>query len=388
MSQLPDFIGPAALGIKMGAILPGSNLKQMILDRIKECEKLGLTDEGDIICITESVVARAQKNFVSLNRVCKEISEKLDLKPEDNLGVLFPIISRNRFSLILKALARTVSRGQITLQLSFPTDEVGNQLIAEETLKRLNKTAQDTISYSEIEDSSFAHPITGVDYLQYYQQIIEKEGAEARIILCNRPEEIQNHNPKAVIAADIHSRHKTKKLIEKIVPNCITLDEICNQGRVSSPWGLLGSNLSAEDKLKLAPKNGDLFVKNLQQKLLDATGKKFHLLIYGDGAYKDPTTGIYELADPQTIFGATPELKNRFREGVKYKYLADKMHASGKDAREIEEMIAKEQQFSKKDFETEGTTPRKITDLLASLADLVSGSADAGTPVILVKNFL
>ncbi len=387
---LPYLVGPAAFGVKMGAIVSGTDLKKMTIERLKSLNQQGFVHDDDILCITESVVARAQDNYVSLDEVAKEVRENLDINSESNIGVVFPILSRNRFSLILKALARAVNEGTVTVQLSFPSDEVGNQILDEDILEDMGKGLDDTISYSELVEYDYRHQLTGVNYLTFYHQLITSEGAEANIFLSNDPCKIVDHEPDGVIAADIHTCTLTMDKIGNHHTNCITLKNICCHGECSSEWGLLGSNLSVEDRLKLLPKDSDIFVNQLQKGILEATGKKLHVMVYGDGAYKDPESGIYELADPCTTFGATDGLTNRYREGIKYKYLADKLNAKGKDVKEIEKAVEleKEKQREKDSFATEGTTPRQLTDVLASLADLVSGSADAGTPVVLVKNFL
>jgi len=383
-----DLIGPAASGLKMGPVVPGCDLTEMVINIIKKCESKGLVEDQDILCITESVVARAQNNYVTIDTIAEEIRDKLELKPDNNIGVLFPILSRNRFSMVLKAIARAVNRGKVTLQLSFPDDEVGNLIISRKQLEKLNIGPDGVIEYCDIKNSNFCHPITNVDYKKFYYDIIKEEGAEPHIILSNKPEELTNYNPDGIIVASIHRRNYDKKVLSDYTSDCITLQDICNTGDVSSKWGLLGSNLSVGEKLKLLPKDGDDFVLNLQKNIMKRVGIKLHILIYGDGAYKDPTTGIYELADPQTTFGITPELKNRMRQGIKYKYFADQLYNEGKDIKEIALMLNNKKKSNiEDDFETEGTTPRKLTDVLASLADLVSGSADAGTPLVLIKNF-
>lgn len=388
MSFLPDFIGPAAFGIRMGVVRPGSDLKNMIKEKILTCQEQNLLSPGDILCITESVVAKGENNYVPLKTITEQVKDLLELKEEDKLGVVFPITSRNRFSMILQALSRTVPKGEVIVQLSFPTDEVGNQIIHEDTLKVLGRGIQDILDDKELQEYPYQHPITGVNYVRYYKELIEAEGPEAKIILANNPEDILKYNPKGIIAADIHQRGKTLATLKKLQKNTITLQDICNKGPVSSPFGLLGSNLSCNDMLKLAPRDGDTFVQDLQEELLEATGIKFHIIIYGDGAYKDPITGIYELADPQTFFGLTKELEGLYRQGIKYKFMADKMSAEGKENHEIEAFLKEQKKVEKKDdFNAEGTTPRRLVDILASLADLLSGSADAGTPLILIKNF-
>lgn len=388
MSHLPSFVGPAALALHMGVVLPGCDLKKMILDTMRVCEKNHLLSTGDILCITESVVAKGENNYISLDEITREVKERLQLKETHTLGVVFPITSRNRFSMILRALARAVPKGEVVVQLSFPTDEVGNQIIDEKTFEDLGKSTGDVLLHQELESIPYYHPITGMNYIDYYRDIITEEGARAQIILANNPEAILEHTPHGIIVADIHQRHKTLASLKRKEKNIITLQDICNHGPISSPWGLLGSNLSVNNKLKLAPRDGETFVKELQREITNAIGKKLHIIIYGDGAYKDPVTGIYELADPQTFFGVTEELKGLYRQGVKYKFVADEMSAQGKSSQEIEAALIEQKRVEKKDdFKAEGTTPRRLIDILASLADLLSGSADTGTPLVLIKNF-
>ncbi len=392
--MLPDYIGPSACGLKMGVIVPGCDLTELILNTVKNCDRDGLLEDGDIICITESIVARAQNNFVTTESIAAEVRSKMGLKPDSRLGIIWPITSRNRFSLILRAFAQAVPEGEIIVQLPYPADEVGNQIIPPEFIKTLGKKDQDIIYREEFVDQGFVHPITGMDYPTFYENIVSEVGAKTTIYLSNDPRVIADFKPDGVIVANVHDRKQTHAAIVKAVPNCLTLQDFCNKrnsGQGWSEWGLLGSNLSADNRLKLAPREGDLFSAEVQKKIKDATGKCVEALIYGDGAYKDPSTGIYELADPQPVFGATAGFrKQKMRSGVKYKYLADLYLADGKDLPEIEALLSKHKNsYNGEENETSGgTTPRRLEDLVASLADLVSGSADAGTPVILVKRFL
>lgn len=385
MPGLPEYIGPMAFGVKMGVILPGMSIVDQVYDVLCRCHRDGLLGDGDIVCITESVVARAQNNYVTTGDIAREVREKLQLGPQGRVGVVFPIASRNRFSMILKGIAAAVPRGRVLVQLSFPRDEVGNQVVSPEFVGEMDK---DLITDSDLAGREFRHPITGVDYIQLYRDVIESTGAEPVVYLCNDPRRVLDYRPDGVIAADIHTRAATKAAINQVIDNCITLDELCSEGEACSEWGLLGSNMSAGDKLKLAPRNGRETVYALQERLADGLGVKVDVLIFGDGAYHDPSSGIFELADPSPAFAATEGL-NRFREGFKFKYLADYYYEQGKSAGEIEQILAE----SKKSglpldcLEKEGTTPRRLEDVLASLADLVSGSSDAGTPVVLIKGF-
>lgn len=387
MTDVPEYIGPMAMGLKMGVIVPGMDIVEETFSSLKRCHEDDLLDDGDVVCITESVVARAQDNYVKLEDVSDEIRDELELSEDDTIGVVFPITSRNRFSMILQAIAEAVPKGKVIVQMSYPCDEVGNQTISPEFVDRLEK---DVITMDEADPEVCIHPITKVNYIQFYKEIIEDAGAEPEIILCNDPKHICQYEPDGVIAADIHTREKTKEKIKEEMDNCISLDQICSEGEVCSEWGLLGSNMSSGERLKLAPKNGEKVLERLQDKVKEELGVNIEAIIYGDGAYKDPTSGIYELADPRPAVAATDGL-DHFRRGVKYKYLADKYHhEKDMDAGEIEDILEDKKKESKSEssMEKEGTTPRRMEDLLGSLADLVSGSADTGTPVILVKNFL
>ena len=390
MPKLPDYIGPVAFGVKMGVILPGTDLIGEITAVLKKAADDELLSACDVVCVTESVVARSQNNYVTIDRVAAEIKNKLQLAGASRIGVVFPILSRNRFSLILKAIARAAGGGEVVVQLSFPCDEVGNPVVATGALGDV-PCADGIIAYEKLDPACCVHPVTQVNYVEMYKEIIEKEGAKARVFLCDDPQAMLTFCPDGVIAADIHGREKTRaKLVAKGAQKVVTLQELCNEGEAASEWGLLGSNMSANDRLKLAPRNAGAFAKKLQAELLRATNLTLEVLVYGDGAYKDPSTGIYELADPMPVFGMTDGICGRYRMGVKYKYLADVCHAEGKTAAEIEAMLSAQsrEKYGQSDLLMEGTTPRRLEDVIASLADLVSGSADAGTPVVVVKGIL
>lgn len=392
LGRIPDYVGVLAFGIKMGVIVPGCNLVDMVGEALAKCHQDGLLDDGDTVCITESVVARAQNNYITVNDIAIEIKNKLNLKSNSKIGILFPILSRNRFSLILKGIAQAVPEGEVVIQLSYPSDEVGNQILPYDYAEENGKEYSDVITVDEIGENRFLHPITRVDYINLYKSIVEEAGGLAKIILSNDPTKITEFNLDAIVVANVHDRKRTLRKVSNLHPNCITLQEICNDDKAEawSEWGLLGSNMSSGDKLKLAPREADQFAVKIQSLVKEKLGKNIEVLVYGDGAYCDPSTRIYELADPQPAFGLTAGLKGRYRKGVKYKYIVDKMLDEGIELDTIEDSIEsiKQQDFEKNGFETEGTTPRKTEDLIASLADLISGSADAGTPMILVKGFL
>ncbi len=387
MIKMPDYVGALAFGLKMGVILPGMDIVEKVFEALEICHRDGLLDHGDVICVTESIVARAQNNYITIDDIAREIRGKLKLSPEGRVGVLFPIASRNRFSMILKGIARAVPGGEVVVQFSFPADEVGNEVVDAEFAESLDK---DPLTLADLEGAQFKHPLTGVNYLELYRDIITEVGAKAVIILSNDPRQILSYQLDGIIAADIHTRAKTKKTITADFDNCITLDEVCTTGEAHSEWGLLGSNMSAGERLKLAPREGMAVVRELQEKVSAELGINLQVMIYGDGAYLDPSSGIYELADPRAAFAVTDGL-NLIRQGLKYKYLADQcFHEEKKSAEEIEAIISagNNKDLPENCLEREGTTPRRMEDILASLADLVSGSADAGTPVVVIKGFL
>lgn len=391
MGILPDYIGVSAFGLKMGIIVPGSDLVAMIGEVLAKCARDGLLDDGDTVCVTESVVARAQNNYVTTADIAAEVRKILQLGPTGRIGVIFPILSRNRFALILKGLAAAVPQGEVVIQLSYPSDEVGNQLLPYDFHETLGKCEGELILLEELGKQRFLHPITKVDYIELYNQIVTAQGAACKLILCNDPLQIQNYGLDAVVVSNVHNRQRTQDKLEEQGIKCITLQDLCNTGTTSwSEWGLLGSNLSTADKLKLAPRDCDVLAGQIQDRVERDLGKRIEVIIFGDGAYCDPSTGIYELADPQPAFGMTKGLRGQYREGLKYKYVVDKMLEEGYDLKAITEHLnkLKNEAFDRTSIEAEGTTPRKSEDLLSSLADLVSGSADAGTPCILIKGFL
>ncbi len=381
-----DYIGVSAYGLRLGAITPDVNLNEEIMFLLNRCFDDGMLDDDDVLCVTESVVARSQGNYVTVDEIVEELHEEHGIKENYTLLVQFPITSRNRFSAILKAFARAVKNGRVIIQQSFPGDEVGNQVVEGELENGMVHDYEELKSNQELE---FNHPITGINYLELYQDIITEEMADHEIYLCNDPRALITEEIDAVIISSIHSRRKDKlevieraKQLSKFI-EVMDLTSICN-GEERSQWGLLGSNLSSGERIKLAPSKPFEFARNLKEEIKNELERDIEVIIYGDGAYKDPETGIYELADPVTAFGFTSGLEDKIRRGNKYKYIVDKYASEGYDQEEIERMIRGE----KVETEDEGTTPRKAKDLIASLADLISGSADEGTPLVLVKDFL
>ena len=363
MAFLPDYIGPAAFGVKLPVIQPGDNIENIVYSHLEKCAKDKLLNNNSIVCITESIVARSQNNYVNLDDIANDLSTKLKLKDDSHIGVLFPIASRNRFSAILSGIAKAVPNGVVYVQFSKGKDEVGN----------------------EIKN----HPITKMNYSELYKDIITQEGAVPFIIESDRYNEMYLEYLDGMLVSSIHTRNEDLNKIKKYFRNSITLQDICNEsvsGRDGwSEWGLLGSNLS-EGKLKLAPRDSEVLAINIQNRVKENLGKDIEVMVYGDGAYKDPSTGIYELADPVVAFGYTPNLEKQ-RDGVKYKYLTDKYLAQGLDKQEIEEIIKIESKelHEADSIKTGGTTTRPLKDIAGSLADLVSGSSDAGTPLVIIN---
>lgn len=390
MGKLPEYIGVSAFGIKMGVIVPGSDVVSLVYDSLVKCNQDGLLHDGDTVCVTESIVARAQNNYITAQDIAREVTDKLKINSRSKIGILFPILSRNRFAMVLKGIAGSVPEGKVVIQLSHPADEVGNQVLHHDFAESIGKCDTDVITLDEIGPDRFKHPITKVDYVELYREIVTEQGGAAEIIFSNDSAKIAEYDLDGIIIANIHQRARTYRKIKAAGHNCITLQQICNSGEAWSEWGVLGSNISSGDKLKLAPRHADEVAEKIQAKVKAGLGINVEVIIYGDGAYRDPSTGIYELADPQPAFGMTKGLAGKYRQGLKYKYMVDVLYDEGIDIDEIENSIEakKGETFAADCFETEGTTPRKAEDLMASLADLISGSADAGTPLVLVKGFL
>lgn len=392
MIGIPNYIGTFAFGVKMGVILPGDDLVEDVYKAVKKCAEDGLIENGDILCVTESVVARAQNNYVTKKEVAEEVKERLNLTEKDNLGILYPIASRNRFVPILESLAKAVHTGNITIQFSFPRDCVGNQLVPEDLDVQLNKDlSSEEISYDELRKVRFHHPATGIDYVKLYSKIVAREGARSNIFVSNNPKRITKYEPDGIIVSCIHEREKILREVRKVFDNAVTLRDLCNDPKKTawSEWGLLGCNLNSDDQIKLAPRESFEVAKTIQSKVWNGIRKRVEVVIYGDGAYKDPSTGIYELADPVCSFGHTNGINTK-RKGIKYKYFVGMMSSQGKSREEIEKRIEieKKKAFNIDDDSMEGTTPRKLEDIATSLADLVSGSADAGTPLVIIKNLM
>ncbi len=386
-------VGTIVRGIRTPIIKEGDNLKDIVVDSLmkaSESENFDFHDK-DVVAITEAVVSISDGNYATIDEVAKDVSNKFNSK---HIGIVFPILSRNRFALCLKAFARSMDK--ITMLLSYPADEVGNDILDKERLEQYNINPYvDVITEEEYINKfgDFKHIFTGVNMVDFYRDLVKKENCEIEFIFANHPEEILKYT-KNVIAADIHTREKTKKrLIQFGASKVLGLDEIMNKSidgsGYNSKYGLLGSNRATEEKIKLFPENGEKLINDIQNKLKELTGKTIEVMIYGDGAFKDPVGKIWELADPVVSPFYTSGLVGSPNE-LKLKYLSDNKFNNLR-GEELQKAIQKEIINKDKDLkgkiETQGTTPRRYTDLIGSLCDLTSGSGDKGTPVVLVQNY-
>ena len=385
-------VGTTSRGIRCPIIRQGDDLAQIVVTSVLEAaqsEGFRLNDR-DVVAVTESVVARAQGNYASVDAIAADVRKKLG---GGTVGVIFPILSRNRFAICLRGIARGCEK--IVLMLSYPSDEVGNELVSLDKLDEAGVNPYSDVlteaKYRELFGENL-HPFTMVDYVQYYADLIREEGCEAEIILANNPRTILEYT-KYVLTCDIHSRVRTKRILRSAGAEIVCgLDDILTESVDGSGYnekfGLLGSNKSTESTIKLFPKEcGDL-VADIQNRLLEATGKHMEVMVYGDGAFKDPVGKIWELADPSVSVAHTPGLEGTPNE-LKLKYLADNDFAglSGTALKEaIEERIRQKGDLAGS-MASQGTTPRRLTDLIGSLCDLTSGSGDKGTPIILVQGY-
>lgn len=386
-------VGTVVRGLRAPIINEGDDIVQIVVDTAINAAKVENYDirDKDIITITESIVARAQGNYATIDQIAKDIKIKFG---EDTIGVIFPILSRNRFSNILRGIARGAKK--IVLMLSYPSDEVGNHLvdIDELDVKGVNPWT-DTLSEKEFREhfGYKKHTFTGVDYIEYYKEIITNEGAVVEVIFSNNPKTIVNYT-KSVLACDIHSRFRTKRLVTAAGATTVySLDNILSEsvdGSGFNPqYGLLGSNKSTEESVKLFPHNCQPIVDAIAEKMKNATGKDVEVMIYGDGAFKDPVGKIWELADPVVSPAFTSGLGGTPNE-VKLKYLADNnfSHLRGEELQKaIKEHINNKNGDLVGSMESQGTTPRQLTDLIGSLSDLTSGSGDKGTPIIYIQGY-
>ena len=386
-------IGTVSRGVRAPIIRSGDDLARIVTESVFEASK----DAGfeirdrDIIAMTEAIVARAQGNYATIDHIAKDVKDKFK---EGTVGVIFPILSRNRFAICLKGIARGAKK--VILMLSYPSDEVGNHLVSLDLLDEKGvdpyRDVLDLKKYRELFGYE-KHRFTGIDYVEYYEELIRGEGAECEIIFANNPRAILDYTD-CVLNCDIHTRKRTKRiLLNNGAKTVYGLDEILNSpvngSGYNEHYGLLGSNKATEEQVKLFPRDCQSLVEDIQARVYEATGKRVEVMVYGDGAFKDPVGKIWELADPVVSPAYTSGLEGTPNE-LKLKYLADNDFASlSGDA--LKEAIKGE--IEKKDanlvgnMASEGTTPRQLTDLIGSLCDLTSGSGDKGTPIVYIQGY-
>lgn len=387
------FVGTTSRGIRLPIIKQGDDLVKAVVDSVlkaSETEPFAIHDR-DVIAITESVVARCQGNYATVDDIAKDVHDKFN---GGTIGVIFPILSRNRFAILLKGMARGVDK--IVLMLSYPSDEVGNALLTYDELdeKGVNPYS-DVLSLSKYRElfGHKVHEFTGVDYIDYYVDLIKKENCDVEVVFANQSKAILDYTDK-VLTCDIHTRNRTKRILkEKGAKIVLGLDDILNApvngSGYNEKYGLLGSNKSTEETVKLFPRAAQGLVEEIQSEMLKKTGKHVEVMVYGDGAFKDPQGKIWELADPVVSPFHTSGLKGTPNE-LKLKFLADNEF---KDLKGEELKAAITNKIKEKEADlvgkmaSEGTTPRQLTDLIGSLCDLTSGSGDKGTPVVLVQGY-
>ncbi len=385
--------GTVSMGIRAPIIRQGDDLSKIVVDCIREAMEEGLTPrDRDVVAMTEAIVARSQGNYVTVDNIAQDVRTKLG---GETVGVIFPILSRNRFAICLRGIAKGCKK--VVLMLSYPSDEVGNHLIDWDLMDEKGvdpyKDVLDEKRYREL-FGYIKHPFTGVDYVEYYSSLIKECGAEVEVVFANDPRAILKYT-KNVLHCDIHTRARTKRLLTAAgAERVYGLDEIMTApidgSGYNAKYGLLGSNKATEETVKLFPRECQDLVENIQAKLLELTGKHLEVMVYGDGAFKDPVGKIWELADPVVSPAYTAGLEGTPNE-LKLKYLADNNFASlsGEALRD-----AIKQEIQKKDgsslvgnMVSQGTTPRRLTDLIGSLCDLTSGSGDKGTPIIYIQGY-
>lgn len=386
-------VGTMSIGVRTGVIKEGDNLAEITVNSVlNACEELNLALENkDIIAITEAVVSISMGNYCTVDDIVKDLQSKVKTR---HLGIVYPILSRNRFAVLLSAFARAMDK--ITFVLSYPSDEVGNDILDKEKLNNskipLSNYVMSESEYTEL-FGDFKHIFTGVNMVDFYRDICKKENCEVEFVFSNDPEVILDYT-KDVLCADIHTRNTTKeKILAKEKVNVLTLADILNKSvdgsGYNSKYGLLGSNRATEEKVKLFPENGSVFVNKVKDLFKEKTNKDVEVMIYGDGAFKDPVGKIWELADPVVSPAYTEGLEGSPNE-IKLKYLSDNKFSNlkGEELNEaIKTEIRKKESELKGSMVSQGTTPRRYTDLIGSLCDLTSGSGDKGTPVILIKNY-
>ncbi|CDZ99340.1 F420-0:Gamma-glutamyl ligase [Metalysinibacillus saudimassiliensis] len=386
-------VGTVTRGLRCPIINEGDSIEQIVVDSVlkaSQAEGFSIQDK-DIVAVTESIVARAQGNYASIDQIAKDITNKFG---DDTVGITFPILSRNRFANCLRGIARGAKK--VVIMLSYPSDEVGNHLISLDMLdeKGVNPWT-DTLTEEQFRElfGFNKHHFTGIDYIDYYKELVTAEGAECEIVFSQKPKTILAYT-KSVLTCDIHTRFRTKRILEANgAEKVFTLDDVLSESVDGSgyneQYGLLGSNKSTEHGVKLFPRNCQPVVDNIQAMLKEKTGQDVEVMIYGDGAFKDPVGKIWELADPVVSPAYTDGLDGTPNE-VKLKYLADNNFADLRGA-DLEAAIKKHINEKDEDLtgamEAQGTTPRKLTDLIGSLADLTSGSGDKGTPIVFIQGY-
>ena len=385
-------VGTISRGIRCPIIREGDDLVKIVVDSVLEAaesEGYALRDR-DIVAMTESIVARAQGNYASVDAIATDVRNKLG---GETVGVIFPILSRNRFAICLRGIARGCKK--VVLMLSYPSDEVGNELVSLDKLDEAKVNPFSDVLTLERYRALFGenlHPFTLVDYVQYYSDLVKEEGAEVEVVLANDPRVILNYT-KNVLACDIHTRARTKRLLWGAGAERVCgLDDILNApidgSGCNEKYGLLGSNKSTEGMVKLFPRECQDLVKAIQNSFLEKTGKLIEVMVYGDGAFKDPVGKIWELADPVVSPAYTAGLEGTPNE-LKLKYLADNDYAnlSGAELKAAIEGAIRAKGDLAGSMASQGTTPRRLTDLIGSLCDLTSGSGDKGTPIIHIQGY-
>lgn len=385
------YVGTVVRGIRTPIIKEDTNLVDTVIESVLKASKY----EGfkfrnkDIIAITEAVVGISEGNYVTVDDIATDVLNKF---PKKNVGLVFPILSRNRFSMILKGIARAMDK--ITILLSFPQDEVGNGIMDEEKLENSKYTLASIISEKEYKETfgDFIHPFTGINMVSFYKDLVESENCQVEFVFSNTATDILKHTNN-VINCDIHTRYKTKEILQKQNANVYGLYEIMskpiNNSGYNPEYGLLGSNKSTEERLKLFPKTGDKLVNEIKKKMFEITGKNIEVMVYGDGAFKDPVGKIWELADPVVSPAYTDGLVGTPNE-LKLKYLSDNKYDNLRGdelANAIKKEINEKQSNLTGNMLSQGTTPRRLTDLIGSLCDLTSGSGDKGTPVVYIQGY-
>lgn len=385
-------VGTVIRGIRTPIIKEGDDLANIVVESLMNAQKSENFEfrDRDIVAITEAVVGISEGNYVTVDDIAKDIISKF---PSKNIGLVYPILSRNRFSMILKGIARGMDK--LTILLSFPSDEVGNGILAEEKLENSPFSLDSVISEEQYKEyfGDYIHPFTGINMVDFYRHLVESENCQVEFVFANDPKKILNYT-KDVLSCDIHTRLKTKKTLKEAGGETVyglyeVMREPINGSGCNPEYGLLGSNKSTEERLKLFPRTGNVLVDNIQKILKEKTGKNIEVMVYGDGAFKDPIGHIWELADPVVSPAHTKGLDGTPNE-IKLKYISDNEFSDlrGEELKTaIKNEIKKKEDNLKGNMLSQGTTPRRITDLVGSLCDLTSGSGDKGTPVVFIQGY-